>query len=449
MFDIGKTTKKALVFDAQFHVLEEITECFTETTDSDGFPCEDLPIVSDWVNEMIRRFSADSRFEVSHINFSAYGASLVSVDREGKTILPFYNYLKPCPEEIKERFAATYGIDGLLRETASPWLGFLNSGMQAYWMKHVHSGEFARVKAFLHLPQYFSFLVTKKLFNEKTSLGCHTLLWNFDRDRYADWVSREGIDALLPPIRDTTYSVSHALTPARAITVGVGVHDSSAALAPYLMTRKDPFLMLSTGTWNICFNPWNREPLSKDELKKDCLCYMTYEGKPVKASRIFLGHEHEVQQRELAKYFRVDENHYKQVRFDNHLYSRVKNSHEAKFYPLEMEGSGPLPEKQLIKTDYARFSDFAEAQHRLMVDLVAWQKLSIDLVDPNQTTKDVIFVGGFSKSPLFLEILKREIPGRNFFLSDHPRASALGAAWLIHEQKSLLESGGLLNISRL
>lgn len=449
VFDIGKTTKKALLFDEQFHVLEEITESFSQTTDRDGFPCEDLEQVSAWLTEILQRFSASAQFEITHINFSAYGASLVAIDENKKSIPPFYNYLKPCPQDIKEKFFKKYGTDRLLQETASPWLGFLNSGIQAYWLKHQHPLDFARVKTFLHLPQYFSFMVTGQLYNERTSLGCHTLLWNFARDTYADWVIREQLDQLFPPVTGTSHVVVHSISPNHSMRVGIGVHDSSAALAPYLLTRKDPFLMLSTGTWNICFNPWNDEPLTQHELERDCLCYMTFEGKPVKASRIFLGHEHEVQQKKLAAYFQVHDDEYKQTKFNEQLYRQLQDSPPAHFQPLEMEGSGPLPHKPSRQTDYTKFTSFDEAQHQLMIDLVAWQKLSMDLVDRDEKIKDVIIVGGFSKSPLFLAILKREIATRKFFLSDHPRASALGAAWLVHEGKSISGSGTLLNITSL
>ncbi|ULT43301.1 hypothetical protein KRR40_07455 [Niabella defluvii] len=40
-------------------------------------------------------------------------------------------------------------------------------------------------------------------------------------------------------------------------------------------------------------NAFNNEPLTKDELEKDCLCYMTYEGGTVKSSRLFAGYAHE------------------------------------------------------------------------------------------------------------------------------------------------------------
>jgi L-fuculokinase len=446
IFDIGKTTKKALLFDRKFNVLEEITECFEEISDDDGFPSENLPMVSAWAREIIRKTTRSNIYEVTHINFSAYGASIVAIDRQHEPLLPFYNYLKPCPDGIREKFHADYiSNHALLEDTASPWLGFLNSGIQVYWHRHAHKNLFSSIKAFLHLPQFFAFLVTGQLFNEKTSLGCHTMLWNFRTNDYHHWVHNEGLLEMFPAVADTSHTVGCKLN-GQPVKVGIGVHDSSAALMPYLLTQKKPFLMLSTGTWNICFNPSNNEPLTREELTKDCLCYMAFDGRPVKASRIFLGHEHEKQQKIISAHFGKANEYYKQVVFNERTYLALKKDDAKKFYPVAMEGTGPLPGRQSSKTDLSLFTDFAEAEHRLMIDLAAWQKLSIDLVDPEAKISDVIVVGGFSKSPLFLEILKREIPTRTFYLSDHPRASALGAAWLIHDPDSLKDAAVQLNI---
>ena len=39
------------------------------------------------------------------------------------------------------------------------------------------------------------------------------------------------------------------------IAVGAGLHDSSAALIPYLSAFREPFILLSPGTWCISLNP--------------------------------------------------------------------------------------------------------------------------------------------------------------------------------------------------
>lgn len=447
VFDIGKTTKKALVFSSDFHVLEEHTTTLEETKDDDGFGCEDLGLLTQWVTEKFRTLVNGSAHNITHINFSGYGASLVGLDNAGKPVLPFYNYLKKCPPEIKKKFESDHGpISRICSETASPWLGLLNSGLQAYWLKQCKPHHFKRIKTLLHFPQYFPFLLTGKKLNDVTGLGCHTLLWNYRTMDYHEWAVREGISGLFPRVAAPVtfeFNVGN-----RRIISGSGVHDSSAALMPYLVSMKEPFLLLSTGTWNICFNPFNADPLTSDELEKDCLCYLTFEGKPVKASRIFLGHEYEVQQRALAKHFGLDENAHKTTMFDESIYKSLLSakSPRKRFYPMAMEGTGPLPQKQTQRTDYTAFLNFPEAQHQLMRDLVSWQRLSIDLVDPQKKVRNIILVGGFSKSALFLEILKRELPDRRVLLSEHPRGSALGAAWLTHEKTAYEGAAKLLGV---
>ncbi len=217
---------------------------------------------------------------------------------------------------------------------------------------------------------------------------------------------------------------------------------------PYLVVMKEKFLLLSTGTWNICFNPFNDQLLSATELSQDCLCFLTFDGKPVKASRIFLGHEHELQQRALAAHFKVDSEFYKTIAFNSELYSRMARDNAfVTFAPLGMKGTGPDLSVVAPATDYSSFNSFEEAQHQLIRQLVRWQKISIDLTDPHGTVKDLIVVGGFTKSKLFLEIIKRELPERRILISDHPRAAALGAAWLVCGEQGYGGKSDLLKVT--
>ena len=431
IFDIGKTTKKVLLFDYSFNVLDQRSESIPEIKDDDGFPAEDLSSVSRWVTDFFDFFTSLPDYAITHCNISAYGASLVHLDSAGKMLSPFYNYLKPLPSFVAGRFMKTYNADAMFPvDTASPVLGLLNSGVQLYWLKADRPLYFQRISTTLHLPQYLSYLLTGIPVAEITSIGCHTMLWDYKKEDYHDWVHAEGIDKLFPPIQPSTFTIERTVEN-RKIKIGIGVHDSSAALMPYLATRNEPFLLLSTGTWNICFNPFSTTPLTPAELASDCLCYLTYEGKPVKASRIFLGHEHEVQVRRLEEYFNATPNTYQSVRFDADVFARLEDDRDGRpFFPLDMEGTGPLPGKPEGTTDPGAFADINEAYHQLVRYLVKWQLLSVDLIDPHNNVKDVIVVGGFTQSPLFLEIFQRLCPGRRLLVSDHPRASALGAAWI-------------------
>ncbi|WP_276370662.1 FGGY family carbohydrate kinase [Chryseolinea sp. H1M3-3] len=448
IFDIGKTTKKVLLFDIDFHVLEEETTTFSEINDDDNFPSEDLPALSQWVIERLNHFLRHPKYLITHINFSAYGASLVHISKTGDPIKFFYNYLKPFPEDCKRDFLAKYNTeDDLSINTASPFLGLLNSGLQLYWLKCKKPALFSTIETSLHFPQYFTYLLTKKKFSEVTSIGCHTLLWDFKKQGYHHWVKAEHLQELFPVIHHADHTTDYVQN-GMHIKVGVGVHDSSAALMPYLVVMKEKFLLLSTGTWNICFNPFNDQLLTHRELTQDCLCYLTFEGKPVKASRIFLGHEHELQQKALAAHYNLDKDYYKNIAFNPECYSRLRNANSfVDFQPLGMEGTGPELHSSNLSIDYSRFKDFEEAQHQLVSQLVRWQKISIDLIDPNGQIQNVIVVGGFTKSKLFLEIMKRELPERKILISDHPRATALGAAWLVTGKNAYAGKTAQVNVN--
>src|SRR5688572_4001052 len=137
IFDVGKTNKKLILFDEQYKLLYEENRQFGEIEDEDGFPCEDVEALTQWIKISFDRLLNDTRFEIKAVNFSAYGASFVYLNDELKLIPPIYNYLKPYSPGLQKKFYADYGGElNFARQTASPPLGNLNSGMQLYRLKH-------------------------------------------------------------------------------------------------------------------------------------------------------------------------------------------------------------------------------------------------------------------------------------------------------------------------
>jgi sugar (pentulose or hexulose) kinase len=197
IFDVGKTNKKLLLFDEHYKLVWEKSTQFEEISDEDGFPCENIEALSSWIYFSIETLFADNQFLIKAINFSAYGASFVFVDKDGKTIPPLYNYLKPFPSELSKKFYLDYGGEQKIsKETASPILGNLNSGMQVYRIKHQFPGKYQNIETALHLPQFLSYLLTGNSYSDYTGIGCHTQLWDFNKKDYHQWVSEEGIDGI-------------------------------------------------------------------------------------------------------------------------------------------------------------------------------------------------------------------------------------------------------------
>ena len=104
VFDVGKTNKKLLVFDEQYRVVHELSKNFDEIKDEDGFACENIEAVSEWIVHSFEEIINDNRFSIAAVNFSGYGASFVHVDENGKAVLPLYNYLKPYSPVLQKQF---------------------------------------------------------------------------------------------------------------------------------------------------------------------------------------------------------------------------------------------------------------------------------------------------------------------------------------------------------
>jgi L-fuculokinase len=289
VFDIGKTNKKILAFNESFEVVYEKQTNVSEILDDEGEVCDDLLSLTNWLQTEFESVKNNPEFCVKGLNFSGYGASLVHLDHQGKPIAPLYNYLKPFPKELRKTFDEKYGpLNTFFSHTASPDLGMLNSGMQLYWLKYNKTEVFKNTRYSLHFPQYLSFVFSQMPQSEYTSVGCHTAMWDFNSQTYHHWLTDEHLDsATLTPVSANQAVVQNG------IPIGPGIHDSSSALVPYLKTIKEPFVLISTGTWCISINPFNEEPLTQHELESDCLNFLSYEGKSVRASRLFSGNEHE------------------------------------------------------------------------------------------------------------------------------------------------------------
>ncbi len=428
IFDVGKTNKKLLLFDEQYKLVHEESRQLAETKDEDGFACEDVMALTQWVKDAFEKLLHDERFIIKAVNVSAYGASFVYLDNDANVILPLYNYLKPFPQQLLNKFYKDHGGESLTgKQTASPSLGNLNSGLQLYRLKYEKPQAFAGIKYALHLPQYISYLLSSKINSELTSIGCHTYLWNFQEQKYHTWVNEEGIFEKLPPI---TGSAEAAVHTKENILVGAGLHDSSAALIPYLISFTEPFILLSTGTWCISLNPFNHSPLSEYELHNDCLCYLSYKGKPVKASRLFAGYEHEQQVKKLAKYFHKPPDYYTSVKYDTGILKKITPvfTQTARKENPAMTGQSFFAQRKLVD-----FSSYEEAYHQLIADIIEQQVISTNLVLKATFVKRIFVDGGFSKNPIYMHLLAEAFDGIEVFAASVPQASALGAALIMHQ----------------
>ncbi|WP_341841603.1 FGGY-family carbohydrate kinase [Chitinophaga caseinilytica] len=414
VLDIGKTNKKLFLFDGAYRVVHEKNVRLPETADEDGDPCECLHSLREFVHASLEEALALPGVDVRAVNVSAYGASLVYIDAGGKPLTPLYNYLKSYPAELRNRLYERYGgKSGFSRQTASPALDSLNSGLQLYRLRMERPELFTQVKHALHLPQYVSFLLTGAPCADITSIGCHTALWDFEKRDYHAWVQNERLAGVMGPLRNAGEVVNGTVA-GREIPTGPGLHDSSAALIPYLLQFREPFVLISTGTWCISLNPFNDTPLTAGELEQDCLCYLSYDARPVKAARLFSGFVHEREVARIAAHFNREPAHYQSVPFIAAMMGEM------------------LPGGDFASRDLAGFHSDTAAYHQLIYDLVTAQYHSTALVLEGAPVRKIFVDGGFGKNEVFMRMLAAQFRGMEVFAATVPQATALGAALALH-----------------
>ncbi len=428
IFDIGKTNKKFLLFDKKLNLLIQEEIVFDEIKDDDGYPCDDIVKLIAWVRSSIEKTVLEGIFEIRYLNFSTYGASLIYLNGDGKRITPLYNYLKPIPTETMDGFYEKYGgKEEFCRRTASPALNMLNSGLQILWLKKNKPGTWKQVKHILHLPQFISYHFTGEIVSGYPSIGCHTAMWDFDAMAYHPWLKDEGIELPVPYPSDALFEVKIGNS---TIKTGVGIHDSSASLVPYLKKFADEkFMLVSTGTWAINMNPFSIDQLTMEELNEDCLCYLSVDQQQVKSSRLFLGHIHDVNTKIICDNFGICSEVFKSIKADDNLLKNLVEKNESLIFP---DGLTPdyLGDAETIKT----FESPVMAYHQLMLEITKMEaraiRLSLDKVD---TTQHIYITGGFVKNDIFCKLLATFLNGKKIFKAELYNATALGAAMIVNK----------------
>jgi hypothetical protein len=188
-------------------------------------------------------------------------------------------------------------------------------------------------------------------------------------------------------------------------------------------------------------NPFNHSPLTPDQLRSDCLAYLSIQQKPVKSSRLFLGHMHDVNVKRLTRAFGLKEDAYKNIPLNGTLMRSLEDRNKGS----RVFFRNGIPEDYTDQTvEPKSFRDFEEAYHCLMLDLVDLATASIKLIiGKYERTVNLYITGGFAKNPIFLKGIARRFMDKKVYTSEIPNATSLGAALVLWKT---LEPGRLPEI---
>jgi len=177
-------------------------------------------------------------------------------------------------------------------------------------------------------------------------------------------------------------------------------------------------------------NPFNHTQLSDYELHQDCLCYLSYKGNPVKASRLFAGYEHEQQTKRLAAHFNKPQDYFTTVLYDAEILNNLKPSSPAK---VNADNGGMVHQSDFELRDLNTFASYEEAYHQLIADIMVQQIKSTTLVLNGTPVKRIFVDGGFSKNSIYMHLLANAFAGIEVYAATVAQASALGAALAMHQ----------------
>lgn len=294
VIDIGKTNAKlALVDRATLQEVAVVTRPNMVLSDP-PWPHFDLEGHWAFLLSNLRNFHAS--YGIDAISITTHGASCVLLDANGDLAAPMLDYEHHGPDDLAEAYDA---IRPLFSETGSARLaGGLNIGAQLYWMFQQDLTLKDRVAQILTYPQYWAYRLTGVAAIERTSLGCHTDLWNPTNDAPSSLIETLGIGEKLAPVRmasDVLGAIKEQIANCTGLPadtpVTCGIHDSNASLLPHLLSRRTPFSVVSTGTWVIAMTIGGTNPTLDPD--RDTLINVNALGQPVPSARFMGGREFE------------------------------------------------------------------------------------------------------------------------------------------------------------
>lgn len=452
VFDVGKTNKKILLFDAHLKIVDRRYRHF-ESAVVDGIELEPIDEVGSWLRETLRELSAE--YHITSLAITTHGASVVTLTAEGEIACPVVSYTHTPPADLHDRFFAEVGTrDQLQRRTATAELKpLINVAKLLYFSRETWPERFATVRHVLFLPQYFAYLLTGEVAADFTYVGCHTYLWDFGEWDWADVADILGIRDALPPVPQRSWEPVGTLTAeaARAtgleadIPVTVGIHDSNASLLPYLIKKRgEDFLLNSTGTWCVAMNPGPGgagmdATFADDEIGKTVFFNISAFGTPVKTSILMGGQEFETYTDILKKIHGTD----MLPDFNPSLYQRVIDQRQHFIIPGVLPGTGQFPDSRARVIDAGREYDLSAITDgsdvpMLFQDLpAAYAALNLSLALQSTVALRRIGIspgmaifteGGFRHNLDYNVLLAAFLPENPVFLTGVEEATSLGAA---------------------
>jgi sugar (pentulose or hexulose) kinase len=291
--------------------------------------------------------------------------------------------------------------------------------------------------------------------SEVSSLGCHTHLWNPHTATFSRLAQVRGWAALFAPLRKAW----EVLGPVRAevaqqwglpatAQVHVGVHDSNACLARYLVrtaaadTAPQSLTLVSSGTWTVLMAPGaSAHDLATD---KDMLANVDVTGRMTPTARFMGGREFAV----LLDGASPDAASWQAVQFLIDEQVIALPAFAAQGGPFAGRAGSVVRRAQALPMPTG--SVLTEAQRAALAALYCAQMTCWfihALWGSNLSAHRVVVEGPLAQNPVYLGALQALLPGANCYASMDTVEGTARGAWCLAQGASAARSGLLEPVS--
>lgn len=448
VIDIGKTNKKVVIYDRQLNTVAiEQTE-YAAAPGPDGVLHEPVAPMWAWFK---RTLSALYRRHPFHaIAITTHGATQVCLDADGNLALPViaYDHGLDAAEQaaLDRRFLALAGGDAeaLQAVTGTCDLPLLiNPAKWLLFARGAYPQGVARTTHVVNYPQYWGHLLTGRLAAEPTYAFNHSYLYDYQTRRPSKVAAAVGFAAQIPTSFRRPWDQLGRVTPRLQVELGlpplpvtVGIHDSNAALLPYLVAYPErDFVLNTTGTWCVAMHQVPAYGYQPGELGRKVIFNIDALGGYQKVSFLMGGQEYGCYHDLIGG----DHGGFDAAAADAAL-AEANNRILPGAFPSQfpaMSGGATDAERSYSLAELqagerpAWFADQARA-HILLNASLALQTV-VALRHTGLGPETAVFIeGGFRQNPTYLHLLAALLPGQPVACTSFDQATSAGAALLGH-----------------
>lgn len=454
VWDVGKTNKKASVYDRQFRVLAE-ERTTIQPNEVNGLEVENTEALLDWFKGALKTLAKDH--DIRAIAITTHGATVAVLGSDGRLAYPVVSYSAAKGAEVQEDFYKTFGDRVTLhRATCTPDLGFANMGKILFYIRTRLPEVWEKCTNALFYPAYLGYELTGKMGAEHTYVGNHCYLWDFAKKSWSKVGLQLGADNLFPPQFERSWDLLGRVKSELATDCGLssdckvtlGIHDSNANFLPYLAQGYSDFLLNSTGTWCVLMRQADSIELTPDEIAAKVFFNLDALGRPVRTCIFPAGMEYDTFRSFTELKDESDTATVKKVLKDKRLFVVPGVLPDASAFP------GATPRVVDGSNDYTLDvlrAAAAKPMTRLGQEYNAALNISLALATRKMLAwcdikkgTTVFIEGGFAKNKVYCELLAALCPDQTFVLTNVKEGTSFGAAltaWMQAEGLSLEQIG--------